>query len=149
MEARLCERCRERSTIFSAYPLLGFSRVGDHKVIWELNRHQHLILLGQAYTLTGVTDYASEISRQLESWIEANPFQEGINWTGALEVAIRTLSWICVLHLAGDQLGDALRARIGTELYRHGLYVADNLFTETRTFLAGGGASRAGITLSR
>jgi hypothetical protein len=81
---------------------LDFSRVGDHKVIWKLNRHQHLILLGQAYTLTGVTDYASEISRQLESWIEANPFQEGINWTSALEVAIRAPSWICVLHLAGE-----------------------------------------------
>ena len=106
-------------------------------VIWELNRHQHLILLGraykltgeahQAYKLTGEAHYASEISRQLESWMEANPFQEGINWTSALEVSIRALSWIWVLHLAGDELGDALRTRVGTELYRHGLYIANNL----------------------
>jgi Heparinase II/III-like protein/Heparinase II/III N-terminus len=106
---------------------LDFSRVGDHKVIWELNRHQHLILLGQAYRLTGGSHYAGEISRQLESWIAANPFQQGINWASALEVAIRALSWTWVLHLAGDGLGDALRGRLMTQLYRHGLYIANNL----------------------
>ena len=112
---------------FRRIPYLDFSHVGDHKVIWELNRHQHLILLGQAYRLTGVAHYAGEISRQLESWIEVNPFEKGINWASALEVAIRSLSWIWVLHLASDELGDALRARVVTELYRHGLYIANNL----------------------
>ena len=30
---------------FRSVPYLDFSRVGDHKVVWELNRHQHLLLL--------------------------------------------------------------------------------------------------------
>src|SRR6185312_9783598 len=34
---------------FRLMPYLDFARVGDHKVIWELNRHQHLVLLAQAY----------------------------------------------------------------------------------------------------
>src|SRR5262249_39432796 len=41
-------------------PLLFWSRVpyldpacGDHKIVWELNRHQHWLALGRAYWLTG------------------------------------------------------------------------------------------------
>src|SRR5262249_37750666 len=30
---------------------------GDHKVIWELNRHQHWLALGRAYWLTGNPRY--------------------------------------------------------------------------------------------
>jgi hypothetical protein len=35
----------------------GFS-CGDHKVIWELNRHQHWLMLGRAFWLTGEAKYA-------------------------------------------------------------------------------------------
>ena len=33
-------------------PFLDFDQVGDHKVIWELNRHQHLVTLAEAWRLT-------------------------------------------------------------------------------------------------
>ena len=29
-------------------PFLDFYQIGDHKIIWELNRHQHLVTLAQA-----------------------------------------------------------------------------------------------------
>src|SRR5208282_5054233 len=32
---------------------LDFAAVGDHKVIWELNRHQHLVTLAKAQLLSG------------------------------------------------------------------------------------------------
>ena len=32
---------------FRRIPYLDFQQVGDHKAIWELNRHQHLVLLAQ------------------------------------------------------------------------------------------------------
>ena len=38
---------------------LDARRVGDHKVTWEVNRHRHLVLLAQAYLLTGESRYAS------------------------------------------------------------------------------------------
>src|SRR4051794_15001406 len=38
---------------WSTIPYLDENVVGDHKVVWELNRHQHFIPLGQAYWLTG------------------------------------------------------------------------------------------------
>src|SRR5688572_1297662 len=46
---------------------------GDHKVIWEFNRHQHWLTLGRAYWLTGNPRYADAIVHQLESWLSANP----------------------------------------------------------------------------
>ena len=106
---------------------LNFAAVGDHKFIWELNRHQHLVLLAQAYLLAGKPEYLSEIFAQLESWLAQNPFQRGINWASALEVAFRALSWIWVWHLCGDAMPLPLRARFRTSLYQHGLHLFENL----------------------
>ena len=77
---------------FRRIPYLDFAAVGDHKFIWELNRHQHLVLLAQAHRFTGNMAFTDEIFAQIESWLEQNPFQRGINWASALEVAFRALS---------------------------------------------------------
>lgn len=112
---------------FRKLPYLDFSRVGDHKIIWEVNRHQHLVLLAQAWLLRRDTVFLDEIVRQLESWWARNPFQRGINWTSALEVAFRAMSWIWVYHLAGSAFQPAFRKRLLTELYRHGRHLHTNL----------------------
>ena len=112
---------------FRRIPYLDFSIVGDHKFIWELNRHQHLVLLGQAYALTGAKEYSQEICAQIESWLEQNPFQRGINWASALEVAFRTLSWIWIYHLTAAAMPQDFRRRFLTALYRHGHHLAQNL----------------------
>ncbi|MFL6451427.1 MAG: alginate lyase family protein [Bryobacteraceae bacterium] len=112
---------------FRRVPYLNFSAVGDHKFIWELNRHQHLVLLAQAYLLRQDRKYLVELFQQLESWIEQNPFQRGINWTSALEVAFRALSWIWVYHFVGPEMPDHLRQNFLTGLYRHGRHLYENL----------------------
>jgi len=66
--------------------------IGDHKIIWELNRHQYWLQLGRAYWLTGDSRYARAIVDQLESWLEANPPLTGINWASMLEIGLRTIS---------------------------------------------------------
>src|SRR5208283_2764290 len=38
---------------FRRIPYLELSVAGDHKLIWEINRHQHLVLLAQAHVITG------------------------------------------------------------------------------------------------
>jgi hypothetical protein len=106
---------------------LDFEKVGDHKNIWELNRHQHLVLLAQAYVLTGRDGYRDEIGEQLKSWWDQNPFLRGINWTSALEVAFRALSWLWIDHLAGASLDGNLRRRLHESLYEHGAFLACNL----------------------
>jgi len=112
---------------FRRIPYLDTSRAGDHKAIWELNRHQHLIVLAQAYLLTGDTGDLDEICAQLESWIVANPFHRGTNWASALEVAFRALSWIWVYHLVGCKLPGDFREQWLHTLYLHGCHLANNL----------------------
>ena len=112
---------------FRRIPYLDAARAGDHKNIWELNRHQHLVLLAQAYLFSGRQDYLDEILRQLESWLKENPFQRGINWSSALEVAFRALSWIWLYHLVGDRFPAPFRRRFLDSLYQHGLHLAPNL----------------------
>lgn len=112
---------------FRTIPYLDSVRAGDHKLIWELNRHQHLIVLAQAFRLTGHREFLDEIPRQLESWWKQNPWLRGINWASALEVAFRALSWIWVEHLVGAFLEEGVRRRLLNELYRHGVYLEYNL----------------------
>ena len=76
--------------------------IGDHKIIWELNRHQHWIALGRAHWLTGESKYRDRCLAELASWLEANPPLTGINWTSMLELALRTLSWIWALEFFAD-----------------------------------------------
>jgi hypothetical protein len=112
---------------FRRVPYLDFAAVGDHKFVWELNRHQQLVLLAQAYVLTGAEEFAHEIFRQLESWLEQNPFQRGINWASALEVGIRALSWIWIYHLAAPAMPDSFKRRFVTAIYQHGRHLEENL----------------------
>lgn len=78
---------------------LDFEEVGDSKVIWELNRHQHLVTLAKAYRLTGDVRYADEILRQSRHWRAENPYPIGINWVSSLEVAFRSMAWLWTYHL--------------------------------------------------
>jgi hypothetical protein len=75
---------------------------GDHKIIWELNRHQHWLVLGRAYWLTGDATYRDACVDQLEAWIEANPPLAGINWASMLELGLRSISWIWALNFFAD-----------------------------------------------
>jgi hypothetical protein len=78
---------------------LDFSEVGDHKIVWELNRHQHLVTLTKAYQLTRDERFAAEAVGQWYDWQRSNPYPMGINWVSSLEVAFRSLSWLWVRHL--------------------------------------------------
>jgi uncharacterized heparinase superfamily protein len=71
---------------------------GDHKVVWELNRHQHWLALGRGWWLTGDRTCRRAFVGELESWLRANPPLVGANWASALELAFRALSWLWALH---------------------------------------------------
>src|ERR1700685_2906855 len=78
---------------------LDFQQVGDAKIAWELNRHQHFVTLAKAYVLTGEQAFASEVISQWEHWWKENPYPIGLNWASSLEVAFRALSWIWTFFL--------------------------------------------------
>ena len=81
---------------------LDFSQAGDHKVTWELSRHQHLVTLAKAWLLTGEEAYARETFAQWYSWQRANPYSLGANWASSLEVGFRSVSWIWLHHMLAE-----------------------------------------------
>jgi len=111
-------------------PFLDFAVVGDHKVTWELNRHQHLITLAKARLLSRREKYTRELMAQWHSWGKANPYPLGINWGSTLEVAFRSLSWIWVDQLlAGTPEYAQFRAELVSALAFHGRYIERYLST--------------------
>jgi glycosyltransferase involved in cell wall biosynthesis len=71
---------------------------GDKKIVWELNRHQYFLKLGQAYWLTQNEKYADTFVSHLNSWMDQNPPKLGINWASSLEISFRSISWLWALH---------------------------------------------------
>jgi heparinase II/III-like protein len=95
---------------------LDFAQAGDHKVTWELNRHQHLVTLAKAWLLSRQDKYAHEAIAQWYSWQRANPYPLGVNWASSLEVAFRSLSWLWLRHLLASC--PILSASFGKDLLR-------------------------------
>jgi len=73
----------------------------DVKVPWELSRLQFLPVLGKAYLLTAKEQYRTAAMRLLANWIEQNPLGVGVNWTVAMEPALRAMSICFLLNLLG------------------------------------------------
>lgn len=98
-----------------------FLQSGDCKLVWEPNRHHHLVVLGRAYRATGDIRYAEEIMAQLESWLDQNPFGYGMNWRSPLELGVRIINWVWALDLikdAGLMQGRA-KHRLFNAIYLH------------------------------
>lgn len=108
---------------------LDYATHGDSKVIWELNRHQWLIRLGQAYRVTREEKYADTVVRHLEDWLRTNPPGIGINWASSLEMAFRLIAWCWTLLLIRDSpaLGSALFARLLASVGQHAARIERNL----------------------
>jgi hypothetical protein len=108
--------------------LHGGSHPAEPRFCWEINRHHQLVTLARAHVLTGDPRFAREVWRQMTSWVDANPPLFGINWSSALELAIRLISWSMALDLIGAegaQGGDPGRVAVSVALQAR--HVHDNL----------------------
>jgi hypothetical protein len=124
------------------WPMAHYTKVplrlgsgADVRQVWELNRLQHLVALGRAYALTSDEHYASEFLLQLASWVEANPPRFGVNWTVAMEVALRAVNLIAAfeLFLASPQMTDEAIALMLKLMLAHGRFIRANLEYSHRT----------------
>lgn len=94
-------------------PLIHWSKInevsadetGDKKIIWELNRHQYFLTLGQAYHLTGDKRYAEAFDAHLTDWFKKNSPKMGVNWLSSLELAFRCVSWIQAYYFFAESGG--------------------------------------------
>jgi hypothetical protein len=95
---------------------LDASAVGDSKVVWELNRHQWFVALGQAYRFTGNERYADAFAAYVRDWCRSNPPGMGMNWASSLEVALRLISWCWAFSLFRDSV--KLRPELFVDMLR-------------------------------
>jgi len=102
-------------------------RRSDVKVAWELNRLRYLVDLAVGAAL-GKPGWARLIDDDLRSWRTANPVGWSVNWSCAMEVALRGVNLICadaILTYAGLTGWD--RPALVRSLYQHGWYLRRNL----------------------
>jgi Heparinase II/III-like protein/Heparinase II/III N-terminus len=110
---------------------LDFDEVGDSKIVWELNRHQHFVTLAMAYRFTNDERFGREIFAQWLDWQRANPYPIGINWASSLEVAFRSLSWIWTAQLLSGTkvVPPNFRQDLSKALALHGRHIETYLST--------------------
>jgi hypothetical protein len=101
----------------------------DIKVPWELSRCQHFIWLGQAYWFSGDEIYIHEFCSQVESWIENNPPQFGVNWVCTMDVSIRAINWLWgyAYFRHSPVLSDSFHINFYKALLAHGRHIFHNL----------------------
>jgi hypothetical protein len=116
---------------FHKVPYLNFDVVGDSKITWELNRHQHFVTLAKAWHLTGDERFVREIFAQFQHWRASNPYPMGINWASSLEVSIRCVSWTWTWCLLADSplFSDTLRREWLTAIHLSARHVERYLST--------------------
>ncbi len=99
--------------------------VGDSKVVWELNRHQWLVRVAQAWVVTRDARYASACVETIEDWLRENPPGIGVNWTSSLEVSYRLMSWCWTMLLIRDWPGLSARCArdVLAAVWQHAVFV--------------------------
>ena len=80
---------------------------GDIRVVWEPARLQQLVCLSLLCNQDERVNFQAIvklIERQLQDWIDANPFLQGIHYISAMECALRIISVCTALDMVRDKL---------------------------------------------
>jgi len=117
---------------------VDLSNAADVKVPWELSRFQFVPALGKAFWFAklGVgsggaapESYARAFITLVEDWIEKNPPYRGVNWTCAMEAAIRVVNWLWGFWFFRKEslLTSDFTKRFVSSLIAHGRFIEKNL----------------------
>ena len=102
----------------------------DPEFIYQFNRCQYFICLGQAYALTGDDSYAKEFAEQLSAWILNNPLNEETKKTvwRSIEAGIRGETWVKAMSYFKGSLWitDELMEQFCQCLKTHARYLMDS-----------------------
>lgn len=70
---------------------------GDIKYVWEKSRFSYLLPVLR-HDLSSGTDHSAFVLSEIESWIQANPVNQGPNWRCSQEISLRVLNWCFALY---------------------------------------------------
>jgi Heparinase II/III-like protein/Heparinase II/III N-terminus len=107
-----------------------FDNPSDVKIPWELSRLQWLIPAGQGFLINGDERLARGVRDILDEWIDGNPYGASINWSVAMEAAMRAFTWTWFFHVfsRSEAWKDAgFRSRFLRTLYLHGRFINRNI----------------------
>ena len=101
----------------------------DARVVWELNRLSHLIILGRAYAITNDEKLSGQFWQQIASWHVQNPVARGVNWNCAMEVALRAMNLLAAftLFLRSPQMNEVALKDLLKLFDQHGAHIQRNL----------------------
>lgn len=108
--------------------VFDLKRNTDIKLVWELSRLRHCVTLAQAVAVCDDERALGTLSVDLADWRGENPLGWSVNWTVAMEVALRAVNLICVdgvLLASGRNL--PIREELVASLYQHGWFLERNL----------------------
>jgi hypothetical protein len=102
-----------------------FDSVGDCKLVWEVNRHHHWVVLARAYYVSADPRFAEEIVAQYKSWRAQNDFYFGMNWCSPLELGVRLINWVWAFDLIRDAtVCDDISDDLGYAIQQHCWYIS-------------------------
>ncbi len=97
----------------------------DVKVPYELSRLQFLPVLGKAHLITGDERYRDAAKELLSDWMQANPVGVGVNWSLAMEAALRSMSICFLLNLLSPLRAEeqSWLTAVTSSLWQHLVYI--------------------------
>jgi hypothetical protein len=120
--------------IFSKKINIRFNSGASAKNVWEINRLQFLTHIVINYRISGREFYIIKFKEILSSWIDQNPYLQGINWYSNIEVNIRLISWFFCwqildvedLAIKNKQFRDFVETKWIPSIYHHCYYSYHN-----------------------
>lgn len=101
----------------------------DIKNVWELGRLNHLIILVYAYKISNEEKYLIEVINQIYDFTAFNPPKYGVQWSSAMDVALRVINLCILMSLIGTEIKNKIEdvSFINNYIYSHLIYLLDNL----------------------
>lgn len=101
--------------------------IGDIRYSWEINRHQFMPYIACKYLKTKDEKYLDILEEKFENWVEGNCFLKGINWSSAMEIALRAYQWLIVVYLIKDTDRKDFKQKLSKGICASTEYVMNNL----------------------
>src|SRR5689334_21898311 len=89
-----------------------------------MNRGREWVVLARCYAATGERKFLQQLVVELASWRHANPVGSGINWTSAMEAAIRIHSLVWCAGFLRET--EAVLPTLADMIYEHTIFVSDH-----------------------